>query len=147
MYISHEQGWPRHLETTCEIRYIYEEESESSSGGPGRSKQLEILPNLNSKQAACLSSPACFSSSASFSANSGFSPGVGISTPQGFYRPPDFLWPQGFYHPLDFQQLQGFYHPLDFYWPQAFVHIFKCLYFLIIFLAFFIKYAPIFNRR
>ncbi len=71
-------GWPEpspHLETACEIHHIYEDLNESSSARPGRSQQLEIPPSLNSKQAACFSSPAGFSS------NVGFLPGTGIPTP------------------------------------------------------------------
>ncbi len=64
-----------HLETACEIHHIYEDLNESSSARPGRSQQLEIQPSLNSKRAACFSSPAGFSSNASFL------PGAGISTP------------------------------------------------------------------
>jgi hypothetical protein len=62
---GHQETIP-HLETTCEIHHIYEEENESSSAGLGRSQQLEIPLSLNSKRAAC------FSSSASFSVNAGF---------------------------------------------------------------------------
>jgi len=64
-----------HLETACEIHHIYEDLNESSSARLGRSQQLEIPPSLNSKRAACFSSPA------SFSSNAGFLPGAGISTP------------------------------------------------------------------
>jgi len=64
-----------HLETACEIHHIYEDLNESSSARPGRSQQLEIQPSLNSKRAACFSSPAGFSS------NAGFLPGAGISRP------------------------------------------------------------------
>jgi len=60
-----------HLETACEIHHIYEDLNESSSARPGRSQQLEIQPSLNSKRAACFSSPAGFSS------NTGFLPGAG----------------------------------------------------------------------
>ncbi len=81
LYISHDQGWPRHLETTWEIHHIYEEQNESSSARPGRSQQLEIPPSLNSKQAAC------FSSFASIYTNAGFSPGTGISTPARILSP------------------------------------------------------------
>ncbi len=51
-----------HLGTTCEIHHIYEDLNESSSARPGGSQQLEIPPSLNSKRAACFSSPAGFSS-------------------------------------------------------------------------------------
>jgi hypothetical protein len=70
-----------HLETACEIHHIYEDLNESSSARPGRSQQLEIPPSLNSKRAACFSSPAGFSSDTGFSSNAGFLPGAGISTP------------------------------------------------------------------
>jgi hypothetical protein len=61
-----------YLETACEIHHIYEDLNESSSARPGRSQQLEIPPNLNSKQAACFSSPAVFSSDAGFSSSAFF---------------------------------------------------------------------------
>ncbi len=48
LYISHDQGWARHLETICEIHHIYKDLNESSSARPGRSQQLEITPSLNS---------------------------------------------------------------------------------------------------
>jgi hypothetical protein len=64
-----------HLEIACEIHHIYKDLNESSSARPGRSQQLDIQPSLNSKRAACFSSPAGFSS------NAGFLPGAGISTP------------------------------------------------------------------
>jgi hypothetical protein len=63
------------LGDSCEIHHIYEDLNESSSARPGRSQQLEIPPSLNSKQAACFSSPAGFSSDV------GFLLGAGISTP------------------------------------------------------------------
>ncbi len=104
-----------HLGTACEIHHIYEDLNESSSARPGRRQQLEIPPSLNSKRAACFSSPAGFSSDV------GFLPGAGISTParilssawfsvdarisqirliftksKDFPNPPDFYQKQGF---------------------------------------------------
>ena len=69
------QGVIPHLGTVCENHHIYEDLNESSSARPGESQQREIPPSLNSKRAACFSSPADFSS------NAGFLPGAGISTP------------------------------------------------------------------
>jgi hypothetical protein len=69
------------METASEIHHIYEDLNKSSSARPGRSQQREIPQRLNSKQAACFSSPAGFSSDAGFSSNAGFLPGAGISTP------------------------------------------------------------------
>jgi hypothetical protein len=80
-----------HLGTACENHHIYEDLNESSSPRPGVSQLLEIPPSLNSKRAACFSSPAGFSSDADFL------PGAGISTRQGFYHPPVFLYTQGFH--------------------------------------------------
>jgi hypothetical protein len=81
-----------HLGTACEVHHIYEDLNESSSARPGRSQQLEIPPSLNSKQAACFSSPAA----AGFSSDAGFLPGAGISTPARILLP-DFLKTQGFH--------------------------------------------------
>ncbi len=70
-----------HLGTACEIHHIYEDLNESSSARPGRSQQLEIPPSLNSKQAACFSSPV------GFSLDTDFLPGAGISTPARILSP------------------------------------------------------------
>ncbi len=63
-----------HLGTAWEIHHIYEDLNESSSARPGGSLQLEIPPSLNSKRAACFSSPAGFSQARVL-------PCAGISTP------------------------------------------------------------------
>jgi hypothetical protein len=55
-----------HLEIACGNHHIYEDLNESSLARPGRSQQLEIPLSLNSKRAACFSSPAGFSSSTGF---------------------------------------------------------------------------------
>jgi hypothetical protein len=68
------QELPLHL-ATCSRFITSTRRRTCSSAGPGRSKQLEIPPNLNSKQAAC------FSSSTSFSMIAGISPGTEISMP------------------------------------------------------------------
>ncbi len=70
-----------YLETA---HHISEDLNESSSARPGRSQQLEIQPSLNSKRAACFSSPAGFSS------NAGFLPGTGISSPARILSSPCF---------------------------------------------------------
>jgi hypothetical protein len=93
-----------HLETACEIHHIYEDLNESSSVRPGRSQKLEIPPSLNSKQAACFSSPAGFSSDAGFSSKRGFFARRGdfnarkdsivrliFCKRKDFINPPDFL--------------------------------------------------------
>ncbi len=64
-----------HLGNAWEIHHIYEDLNESSSARPGGSQQLEIPPSLNSKRAACFSSP------------TGFLPGAGISTPARILSP------------------------------------------------------------
>ncbi len=67
-----------HLGTACEIHHIYEDLNESSSARRGWSQQLEIPPSLNSKQAACFSSPA-FPVPPAFLRTRVFLPGPGIS--------------------------------------------------------------------
>jgi hypothetical protein len=72
---GHQETIP-HLETTCEIHHIYEEQNVLISGTREKSAvgDSEIPPSLNSKQAAC------FFSSAGFSMARGISPGAEIST-------------------------------------------------------------------
>jgi hypothetical protein len=121
--------------TICEIHHIYENLNESSSARPGRSQQLEIPQSLNSKRAACFSSPAGFSSDAGFSSNAGFLPGAGMSKParillsacfsanERISQSACFQQKQGFLNPPDFQQTRGFLNPLYFFWLQVFVRI------------------------
>ncbi len=66
-----------HLETTCSRFNTSTRRRTSSSAGPGRSPQLEILPSLNSKE--FFSGPPTF------------------HWTQGFYHPP-WIWPPPWFH-------------------------------------------------
>jgi hypothetical protein len=87
-----------HLETACENHHIYEDLNKSSSARPGRSQQLEIPPSLNSKQAACFSSPTgFFTRRGDFNARKDSIVRLIFCKRKDFTNPPDFLYTQGFH--------------------------------------------------
>ncbi len=98
-------GWqelPPHLETTCEIHHINEEENMLISGTREKSA---VGDSAKPKQQA---GRLLFQFRLLFQLRQYFARRGDFQRPQGFYNPPDFHWPQGFYHPPEFHWPQGF---------------------------------------
>jgi hypothetical protein len=92
----------------------------SSSAGPGRSQQLEILPSLNSKD--FFSGPPTFPAAPTFSWTLTFWQAPQILGPPCFYHPPGFWHAPCFYHLPGFWNAPCFYHPPGFWHAPCFYH-------------------------